>query len=116
MLVVERFHALWESAQALNQLSEKARQKFLSYLLVLAPEVAINICNPDIPVIPKQCFQIVNYNRGKNRLAGAWNTWTEQSLAAGVTPCVELYCVKEPLTGSRLSLPDIVTLLRTVVD
>ena len=63
MLVVERFHILWQRWPALNQLPKQIHEEVASLLLILPLEIAINICNADALVIPKASNKLVDHNR-----------------------------------------------------
>ena len=99
------------------ELLQQTRKQVFDILLVnVLFVIEIDIRNPNVYIVLKSCAEMVDNNRCKNCLPGSRNSWTEQHLLVGLSPCIELRRVQEPLASPLLSPPNIVCLLRTIVN
>ena len=78
------------SGLCLGQLFQETSEQVVEFLLILPAEVAIDVCNPDILFAMVLVGELVDDNSGKNRLAGARDSWTEECLVLGLLPRSEL--------------------------
>lgn len=111
MSIVKIFHA---RRSRTGQLLQQAGEQVFDLLLVLAPEVAVDIRDASAFIL-KLRMEVVDYNCCDDCLPRPGNARTKQRLLVCIQPRLELVRVQKPLAGSWLSHADEVVVLTVIV-
>jgi hypothetical protein len=104
------------SPHLLAQLLQQACKQFISLLLVLPPEIVIEIGNSNVYLTPESRSQIIDSDRSKDCLSCSRNPGTKQRLLWCLQPCLIFFRINNPLSSPPFSLINEIVLLRSIID
>ena len=99
----------------MRQLPDQIREKIFNFL-VLALEVAVQVCDADMHVVPEPRMEVVHDNGSQDCLASSWDAWTEEGLVRVLSPLLIFRRVQQLLLCACLSTSDEIALLAAVVN